>query len=360
MTEVIIPLNDMLKSGELNQDKYYQVLTNGDYGRKLLFREIIRNNNYTHINDAYKKKFVFVPIFGELLDYPENSLDMMSMVKDNDNFINNLWITCDGYLNFGADLGLVFSQISSGDIIKEFKSKNEIEDANNYLYSFQIADPLTIRQLLENNSNNRYVTIPISLYAPYINMSLFERHAGHIGLYIIDKYTLRAYFFDPNGQPSYFDNTKKTFKTKEQEQEEEREEQQVVPRNAFDDINMTFDEYAFLTARHLKSHNTIIHNILKAYTRLVSTNIQYITSEDFYKFIPNSSMLSATFDRGSCVTWTLIMDNIIHKNEKMSYEEIIQGLCKLTLIDSQRMCYQYQNGLYEIMQTDAMVKNKLK
>lgn len=360
MTDIITPLNDMLKTGELNQDKYYEVMTNGDYGRKLLFREVIRNNNHTLINNMHKKKYIFVPLFGDLMDFPENitGFDMGA-----GNFINNLWLTCDGYLNLGGDLDLILSQLSEKNVQKEFKYKKEIEMANNYLYSVQIADHSQVRSLIEDTNNaNRFITIPICLYASYINMSLFERNSGHIGLYVIDKYTLKAYFFDPNGRPSYFNDIKKAFKSIGDEQREELDETDRIrlPRNAFDDINMTFEEYAFLTERHLKSHDTIIHNILKSYTKKVSLNIEYETSENFYKFVPNSNMLTASFDKGSCVTWTLIMDNLIHKNEQLTYNEIIKKLCQLPLIDSQRICYQYQNGLYDIMQSDSLIKTKMK
>jgi len=359
MTEIIQPLNDMLKTGELNGDKYHEVLTNNDYCREILFREVIRNSNYSQVSNTLKKKYIFVPTFNELIESPTNENSVLSMLKNDSCQIDNLWLSCDGYLNLGCDMELTLSQLSSDDIIKYVSNKNELEEANNYLYSFDCLDVQELKKLLEHNTT-RYITIPIALHALYVNMSLYENNAGHIGLYVIDKQKMKAYFFDPNGQPSYFDKLKMSFKTKVEENQEEtiNTERNRMPRDIFDDINMTFEEFSFLTGRNIMSHDTIINNILKSYTKLISTKIEFITSTDFYKFIPNSNMLSASFDKGSCVTWTLILDNIIHKNEKLTYEEIINNLCKLSLIDSQRICYQYQNGLYDIMQKDKMIGSK--
>lgn len=332
--EIIKPIKTILKSEELTKTKYQDLLYNEDHIRKLINREIIRNTNYVNINRLKKIKMIYIPKLDELI-----TIDNID--KSYGGYITNSWLTYQDFINLG--------NVNFDKITLEISNKNEIKEESEYVYYFKIND---IIQLKENisTSQNKFITIPISLSAPYINNNTNYLNSEHIGLYIIDTIKKESYFFDPNGIPSYFENIKKNFSSNTENNNER------INNSIFDDINLTFNEYAMLTNIHKNPNETIINRILTIYSEYLS--IKFIKNCDFYKYTPNSADLSAKFDDGSCLTWHFIMEILLHCN-KLNYDDIIQELCNMTMIDSKSICYQFQSGLHEMLEIDLSLQHDI-
>lgn len=342
MTTIINKLSSVILYDEvLTKSKYETVMTNESNLRKYMHKYMLDNHIIDYLDNIEKSEFLYYPADDKILN---SNLKLGT----NKNIMIPTWIDLDIFKECGNNIELFAGHFYNNDI----RDKETIVNVNGHLMLIELKNPHQLANYIEFHPN-RYITLPL-MVIPNFKPNDKDKVHGHIGLYVIDKFTNNAYFFDPNGKPSYFEDLKYKFK----EQNNNTDANNNPRANTiFDDIELTFNEYSFLTNHHMGPFSSIINSFLKHYTKLVSENLTFVENNNFYKFIPNSNMLSADFDLGSCVTWTLIMDHLLQICDEHSYEYIIEQLCNLTIIDSQRTCYGYQCGLYNMLNTVNEIEN---
>ncbi|ARF08508.1 hypothetical protein Catovirus_1_558 [Catovirus CTV1] len=338
MSNLISQLETVALCNEnLTKDKYYAVMTNEKKLRNAIYKNVLNDASMDYLNDVNDTQMLFFPIKNKLVE-------LSSGVSCKNNYLMCTWISEEVFDVCGDNYALLSDSVYSFEI----KDKDTVANVDKYIIMGAIKNPREIYNYLDMNVN-RYVCLPILLNGNY-RITASEKSSGHIGLYVIDKYLRRAYFFDPNGKPRYFEKMHNDFSKSSNNQRGGN-----IPRSVFDDIELTFNELSFLTNNHIGPCKSIINDFMKQYTKLISENLIFVEDNNFYKFIPNSNMLSASFDEGSCVTWTIIMDHLLQLNSDKDYEKIIEELCNLTIIDSQRCCYSYQCGLYNMLDNKSTI-----
>ncbi|ARF08507.1 hypothetical protein Catovirus_1_557 [Catovirus CTV1] len=321
----------------LTKDKYIAVKTQGNKLRNIIYKHILNNDNAAKLENVDSRLMIYFPT--------ENKLRLKGSSSIFENYIMCTWISEEVFKECGNDYCLLLDSIQYNEV----KDKNTITSMDKYLMISQMKNPKKMCDYI-NKSSSRYVTLQIGLKGNYkVNANVNPSH--HMGLYIIDKILKKTYFFDPNGCPKYFENIRSKFGILDSSDNFMKVNSDIV-----DDISLTYNELAFLTNHHSQTSKTIINEFMKQYTKLISKDLTFVEDNDFYKFIPNSNLLSENFDTGSCVTWTIIMDHLLQVNSDKNYDIIIEELCRLTIMDSQRFCYSYQCGLYNMLDTYKEVK----